>query len=90
MSRVSFERLKPIEQSDSPRLSAIRSKSGAEIFTPNYIGLSSRGCIPHLTPDMMRSETAIKGIYTAFEDCMCSKPRAQASIIIILLTLSLL
>lgn len=40
------------------------------IRTPHYIGISSRGCVPHITPDMMQSETALSSLYVAFEDCM--------------------
>ena len=39
------------------------------VDTPHYVALSSRGAVPHLTQDLMRDNTAIKGIYAALEDC---------------------
>ena len=39
------------------------------MLTPHYIGVTSRGAVPHLTQDTMVENTSIKGVYTAFEDC---------------------
>ncbi|KAL9059426.1 MAG: hypothetical protein Q9206_001475 [Seirophora lacunosa] len=43
------------------------------IDTPHYLPPSSRGCVPHITQDTARSNTGIKGIYVALEDCEWSK-----------------
>lgn len=37
--------------------------------TPNYIGNTSRGVVPHLSPDNFRSHTNLPGVYLALEDC---------------------
>ncbi|KAI9827010.1 MAG: hypothetical protein M1826_006489 [Phylliscum demangeonii] len=39
------------------------------ISTPHYIGVTSRGAVPHLSPDMMRRHTQLSGVYVALEDC---------------------
>ncbi|KAL8772771.1 MAG: hypothetical protein Q9209_002116 [Squamulea sp. 1 TL-2023] len=45
------------------------SPSGRKpIETPHYLAMSSRGCVPHLSQDMMRDNTSIKGMYAALED----------------------
>lgn len=44
--------------------------NGIAIQTPNFIAPSSRGCVPHVTPDNLLQILAVAGIYTAFEDCM--------------------
>lgn len=43
----------------------------ATVDTPHYFAVSSRGCVPHITQDMARKNTGIKGIYVALEDCEC-------------------
>ena len=52
------------------RLGDLQFHNRAHISTPHYIGLSSRGAIPHLSQDMMRENTFIKGVYTGLEDCV--------------------
>lgn len=37
--------------------------------TPNYIGVTSRGAIPHLTPDNVTKHTTFDAAYMAVEDC---------------------
>ena len=36
--------------------------------TPHYIGITSRGVVPHLSQDTMQKHTKLKGIYVALED----------------------
>ena len=51
------------------RLGNLQILSCANISTPHYIGLTSRGAIPHLSQDMMRDNTSFRGVYAAMEDC---------------------
>ena len=37
--------------------------------TPHYIAISSRGTVPHVSPDMLRWHTDVRGVYVALEDC---------------------
>lgn len=52
------------------RLGTLEYPNKPPLPTPHYFSISSRGCVPHLTPDMMRDATSIKALYSAFEDCM--------------------
>lgn len=52
-----------------PRCGTLSFPNRAPIATPHYIALSSRGVVPHITQDTMRSSTSITGIYAALEDC---------------------
>lgn len=37
--------------------------------TPNFFGLTSRGAMPHITPDNVTKHTQLPGTYMALEDC---------------------
>ncbi|KAL8659847.1 MAG: hypothetical protein Q9226_000212 [Calogaya cf. arnoldii] len=54
----------------SPRLGLLSLPGRQPINTPHYFAVSSRGCVPHLTQDMMKDNTGIKGIYAALEDSL--------------------
>ena len=51
------------------RLGTLSCHGRITINTPHYVALTSRGAVPHLTQDMLRDNTAIKGMYAALEDC---------------------
>ncbi|KAM0255223.1 hypothetical protein ACHAQJ_005987 [Trichoderma viride] len=38
------------------------------IETPNFFAVTSRGAVPHLTPDNFRKHTSVSGVYMALED----------------------
>lgn len=40
------------------------------IQTPHYITITSRGAVPHISPDLVRNSTAIGSLYVGLEDCM--------------------
>lgn len=42
--------------------------------TPGYVGITSRGVIPHLSQDNFQSKTAISGVYLGLEDCKPHSP----------------
>lgn len=52
-----------------PRLGTLAFKGRTPLQTPHYIALSSRGAVPHLSQDVMRKHTNIKGVHVALEDC---------------------
>lgn len=65
---LSFE-LKDISSSDCvQRLGKLKRKERIPIDTPHYFPISSRGFVPHLSQDIVRDKTSIKGIYLALED----------------------
>ena len=51
------------------RLGVLKCPGRNPIQTPHYIGLASRGVVPHLSPDNYAKQTDIRGVYTALEDC---------------------
>ena len=67
--KVFFTRAWTDSDNEEGRLGRLRFEDRTVIDTPYYIAVSSRGAVPHLSQDMMRSNTSIKGIYTAVEDC---------------------
>jgi queuine tRNA-ribosyltransferase len=64
----SFESL-PLADQEDARLGSLQFQGRKTITTPNFLAISSRGTVPHITQDLMRSQTSINGIYAAFEDC---------------------
>ena len=69
--QFSFKAISQEDNSDGfrARLGHLEQNGRMPVSTPHYIGVTSRGVVPHLTPDMMLDNTSIKGVYTAFEDC---------------------
>ncbi|KAI0157924.1 tRNA-guanine transglycosylase [Hypoxylon sp. FL1284] len=45
------------------------------IGTPNFLALSSRGPIPHMTPDVISKHTQLNGSYLALEDFLEKSPK---------------
>ncbi|TVY15766.1 Queuine tRNA-ribosyltransferase accessory subunit 2 [Lachnellula arida] len=52
----------------TPRLGRLRVKGRQELETPNFFAISSRGVVPHLTPDVISASTTIGGVHMALED----------------------
>lgn len=55
----------------SPRLGRLSLPSRNAIETPHYLGLTSRGVVPHLSQDNFDRLSSIAGVYAALEDCRC-------------------
>ena len=53
----------------APRLGRLSISGRRKIETPTFWAATSRGVIPHLTPDNVANHTAITGAYFALEDC---------------------
>jgi len=52
-----------------PRLGALHLPGRQVTHTPNYVGNTSRGVVPHFTPDMQHKHSKIKVLYMGLEDC---------------------
>jgi queuine tRNA-ribosyltransferase subunit QTRTD1 len=52
-----------------PRLGRLTLPGRNAIETPHYLGLTSRGVLPHLSQDNFAQLTSISGVYAALEDC---------------------
>lgn len=59
----------PTKSSCAPRLGQIALPGRRVIQTPNYTAVTSRGAVPHLTPDNLRQHTTVGAAYLALEDC---------------------
>lgn len=42
------------------------------VDTPNFFATTSRGVVPHLTPDTIAKYGSFPGVYMAMEDCECT------------------
>ncbi|MCJ1475754.1 hypothetical protein MMC13_004418 [Lambiella insularis] len=65
---MSFQLLKVAAARDGARLGRLCVSGRSSIDTPHYLGVSSRGAVPHLSQDIMRGDSSIKGIYVGLED----------------------
>lgn len=64
-----------LEIKDSgPRLGRLSLQGRQTIDTPHYLALSSRGTVPHLSQDMLRDNTSVRGLYVSLEDCGSPDP----------------
>ncbi|GAB7342951.1 hypothetical protein MBLNU457_g1056t1 [Dothideomycetes sp. NU457] len=54
--------------SNGPRLSTLALPGRRPIQTPNFLAITSRGVVPHITPDNFEKNTSINGVYLALED----------------------
>lgn len=57
-----------------PRLGRLAVKSRQDLDTPNFLAVSSRGVVPHLTPDVISAHSRIGGVHMALEDCRFETP----------------
>ncbi|KAI0471552.1 tRNA-guanine transglycosylase family protein [Xylariaceae sp. FL0804] len=65
-----FEVLKSADDDHGPsaRLGRLSLPGRKPIDTPNFISLTSRGAVPHMTPDNVANRTELCGTYMALED----------------------
>lgn len=60
-----------------PRLGSLLRKGRAAIETPHYVATTSRGVVPHVSPDVLRNSTAVSAVYVPLEDCKYITAQAQ-------------
>jgi queuine tRNA-ribosyltransferase len=69
-SRAGFQILKSsVRGTASARLGTLTLKGRNPIDTPNFVAMTSRGVVPHLTPDMVHKATDFGAAHMALEDC---------------------
>jgi len=54
----------------APRLGRISLVGRKTIQTPAFIGNTSRGVIPHVSPDNFGKSVDVNGVYVPLEDCV--------------------
>lgn len=52
-----------------PRLGKLSVNGRKSLETPGFLAVSSRGVVPHISPDVLQSQTDISGVHIALEDC---------------------
>ncbi|KAI3317785.1 tRNA-guanine transglycosylase [Xylariaceae sp. AK1471] len=69
--RAIFKILKGVvSDGTGARLGTLALPKRRPIDTPNFIGLTARGAVPHLTPDNVSKRSELGGVYIALEDFM--------------------
>lgn len=53
----------------APRVGQLLARGRKPISTPHYAPPTSRGVVPHVSPDMLEKHTAISALYIGLEDC---------------------
>lgn len=53
----------------TPRLGKLTFPGRAPILTPHHVVPTSRGIVPHITPDNLKKHTAVTAVHVALEDC---------------------
>lgn len=70
-ARKIFELLgSPATDGVAARLGRLTVPGRKPIQTPNYTAVTSRGAVPHLTPDNVMKHTSFGSVYMSLEDCM--------------------
>jgi queuine tRNA-ribosyltransferase len=54
------------------RLGRLAFSGGRTIETPNFFAITSRGAVPHITPDNLSKHVPVQATYVALEDCKCT------------------
>jgi queuine tRNA-ribosyltransferase accessory subunit len=68
--RILFEVLSRVDPDEAgSRLGRLALKGRKDLETPNFLAVSSRGVVPHITPDIISTQTQIGGVHIALEDC---------------------
>ncbi|KAK3402736.1 tRNA-guanine(15) transglycosylase-like protein [Sordaria brevicollis] len=65
---MTFELLKTAVKDGGARLGRLAFSGRRTVDTPNFFGLTSRGVIPHVTPDNVEKHLHTNGTYMALED----------------------
>jgi queuine tRNA-ribosyltransferase accessory subunit len=68
--KILFEILSHVDPNAAgARLGRLSFQGRRDIDTPNFFAVTSRGVLPHLTPDIISAHTQIGGVHMALEDC---------------------
>ncbi len=52
-----------------PRLGSLVRAGRAAVETPHYLATTSRGVVPHVSPDVLQKSTDVSAVYIPLEDC---------------------
>lgn len=77
--------IKATSSNTSSRLGRLALPGRKAIDTPHYLGITSRGVVPHITQDNFARNTSIAGVYVGLEDCKSPLSSIHASLLIVCL-----
>lgn len=66
---LSFTFRQAVSNGLGPRVGQLLRSGRAAINTPQYVATTSRGVVPHVSPDLLRKSTAVSAVYIPLEDC---------------------
>jgi queuine tRNA-ribosyltransferase len=66
---MAFQLLKKGVAGSAARIGRLALPNRRPIDTPNFVASTSRGAVPHVTPDNLAKHTTFGGAYMALEDC---------------------
>ena len=66
---ISFKILSNTDRNVRARLGRLAIRGRKDLETPCFLALTSRGVVPHVTPDVLAAHTQIGGVHMALEDC---------------------
>lgn len=67
---LEFQILTALDHGTSgPRLGRLTVEGRKDLETPGFLAITSRGVIPHMTPDVIAAHARLPGVYFALEDC---------------------
>ena len=70
MRKVCFHILKELTPGMSgSRMGRLVVLGRSPLETPNFIAVSSRGVVPHMSPDVIAAHANMAGVHMALEDC---------------------
>ncbi|APA05934.1 hypothetical protein sscle_01g007040 [Sclerotinia sclerotiorum 1980 UF-70] len=68
-TRLGFQILSTLDHNTSgPRLGRITVEGRKDLETPDFLAITSRGVIPHMTPDVIAAHARLPGVHFALED----------------------
>jgi queuine tRNA-ribosyltransferase subunit QTRTD1 len=67
-TKMRFELLRAGLADGAARLGRLALTGRPEVLTPNFFAVTSRGAIPHITPDNLKAHVPVPGTYIALED----------------------
>ncbi|KAM3074817.1 hypothetical protein ACMFMG_008230 [Clarireedia jacksonii] len=66
--KLSFEILSNSDHTSGVRLGTLAVEGRKALETPNFIAVTSRGVVPHMTPDVIAAHAKLGGVHMALED----------------------
>jgi queuine tRNA-ribosyltransferase len=72
--KLLFKVLSAASDGCAARLGKLALPGRRAIDTPNFTAVTSRGVVPHLTPEIVSKYISLSSAYMALEDCMIYHP----------------